>query len=710
MHRPIAPVVCFDRSPTRRGLRPLRILALALALALATALLPAIALSADPPLAWPEDTPCNGGPAPKVWWNCNASAIPLTQGDLSDYELKNVILTDTNLDYTNFDGAQATGLWLGGSSAIGSSWRGFNGQLVAPTNLNLFPDDTSVFNLTGADFTGATLVAFDARGSNLSNAMMNGSRWSAVVLTDADLSGADLTGVTDSATGEAPTWFEANAVGANLSGVTWFDGTHCKDGSIGTCISACDDPAASEVDWTHCDKSGASFAQADLSRAVLHETNFAGSDLSGTDLSASDLSEADLSGTDLSGANLMGADLTGILVTSTTSFANATWIDGTGCQPTSLGGCVSDCLLPQGPQVRWSYCKFAGRSFEHAQMWESRLDHADLSRADFTKANLARSDLSGANLAGATLYDADLTGATIDGVDWTNADLIGATWIDGSTCDIGHSLGQCGTSCAGPPGPDADWHGCDKTHAQLADVDLSGANLMGADFTGADLSGANLDNCDLTEAILDQADLSGAQVSALLQEASLEQTQLTGATMTSAHLNNADLEGAVLTDADLENADLEGADLTGATVDGVDWTGANLEGAIWTDGAVCQPGSIGKCIDSCATPPKTLVDWQGCNKSGADLHGAPLMLARLQNVDFSGADLDHANLYRADLTGANLSRANLTSANLSKTVLIDADLTGADIMSARLTKADLSGATWIDGSTCAQGSIGECMH
>jgi len=46
----------------------------------------------------------------------------------------------------------------------------------------------------------------------------------------------------------------------------------------------------------------------------------------------------------------------------------------------------------------------------------------------------------------------------------------------------------------------------------------------------------------------------------------------------------------------LRRANFRNIDLTG-----MDYSRANLEGATWTDGTVCQVGSIGKCVPP--TPP-----------------------------------------------------------------------------------------------------------
>lgn len=96
--------------------------------------------------------------------------------------------------------------------------------------------------------------------------------------------------------------------------------------------------------------------------------------------------------------------------------------------------------------------------------------------------------------------------------------------------------------------------------------DLRGARISGANLSGGDLSGANL-----TEANLSDADLSGANLST----AYLRNSDLTGANLSTAFLGKTNLSGAKL-----NNANLSGATLTGAT---------------WTDGTLCQEGSVGEC-------------------------------------------------------------------------------------------------------------------
>jgi uncharacterized protein YjbI with pentapeptide repeats len=134
---------------------------------------------------------------------------------------------------------------------------------------------------------------------------------------------------------------------------------------------------------------------------------------------------------------------------------------------------------------------------------------------------------------------------------------------------------------------------------------------------------------------------------------------------------------------------------------------------------------------SCTLVPEANCGWSELRKTklaGKDLHDGQFMATRfdeadLSGVDFSGSHMQLANFFKANLKGANLAeahlhavnlqKANLEGANLTGVNLLDADLRGANLKNAKLgrnimTAAKFSGATWIDGRTCKDGSIGEC--
>ncbi len=63
-----------------------------------------------------------------------------------------------------------------------------------------------------------------------------------------------------------------------------------------------------------------------------------------------------------------------------------------------------------------------------------------------------------------------------------------------------------------------------------------------------------------------------------------------------ANLDNLDLRGADLRNANLKRAKFRKATLLGADLSGANIYGTNFVGAMWTDGSICQPGSVGKCV------------------------------------------------------------------------------------------------------------------
>jgi uncharacterized protein YjbI with pentapeptide repeats len=62
-----------------------------------------------------------------------------------------------------------------------------------------------------------------------------------------------------------------------------------------------------------------------------------------------------------------------------------------------------------------------------------------------------------------------------------------------------------------------------------------------------------------------------------------------------AKLDRLDLRGADLKGARLAYATFREATLYAADLEGADLRGTVFDGAIWTDGSVCQAGSVGEC-------------------------------------------------------------------------------------------------------------------
>jgi uncharacterized protein YjbI with pentapeptide repeats len=121
---------------------------------------------------------------------------------------------------------------------------------------------------------------------------------------------------------------------------------------------------------------------------------------------------------------------------------------------------------------------------------------------------------------------------------------------------------------------------------------------------------------------------------------------------------------------------------------------------------------------------RTADELESANFEGANLRGINLEESGLYGSDgpyrrpkkryFYDVPAGGALVMRADLTGAKLrysvlARCNLEGAILRGADLRDANLEQANLEGADLTDARLSGATWIDFSTCAKGSVGRCV-
>lgn len=100
--------------------------------------------------------------------------------------------------------------------------------------------------------------------------------------------------------------------------------------------------------------------------------------------------------------------------------------------------------------------------------------------------------------------------------------------------------------------------------------------------------------------------------------------------------------------------------------------------------------------------------------SDINLQGGFLRNITLEKAYLVNSNLKQSDLERSNLKGANLKRANLEKANLDQVNFTNADLRSANLYKARIngaifTNANLENATWIDGSRCKKGSIGECL-
>jgi hypothetical protein len=160
----------------------------------------------------------------------------------------------------------------------------------------------------------------------------------------------------------------------------------------------CSAPAAPNVNWSGCNKSGIilfnqNLTGANLTNAILVGTEFTGSNLSGADLTSANLLGGGLGGTNLAGANLAGANLNGL---------------------TSGGIVGTPSTLPVGWALVSGYLVGPG-----ANLYDANLSGANLTNFNLSGATLWNTDLSGANLTGANLTNTNFNGVNLSGATLT---------------------------------------------------------------------------------------------------------------------------------------------------------------------------------------------------------------------------------------------------------------------------------------------------
>ncbi len=201
-------------------------------------------------------------------------------------------------------------------------------------------EEQSTCDLSGANFTGATVKGVGFYQVNLTNATFtdasaSGADFTGATLTQANFTHADLSGAQflgADASGAADftgaTLTHANFTGATLKYAD-FSGAHLNQANFTGAI-------LTHADFTHADLSGAI-----LSGALLYGAILSGAHLNGADLSGATLIDADLSGADLSGADLTNATLLGATNGHSANITGVTW-KNTTCPDGSNSNSNSD--------------------------------------------------------------------------------------------------------------------------------------------------------------------------------------------------------------------------------------------------------------------------------------------------------------------------------------------------------------------------------
>jgi hypothetical protein len=140
----------------------------------------------------------------------------------------------------------------------------------------------------------------------------------------------------------------------------------------------------------------------------------------------------------------------------------------------------------------------------------------------------------------------------------------------------------------------------------------------------------------------------------------------------------------------MNRANLSGADLSSASLDQVSLCNGDLQNA-----NLCLADLRGANLRS--------ANFDGANLDRAILNGANLEAAKLNGARLIETQFRDANLCEANLTGANLSGAILYCANLHRANLQNANLNDAFIRGAILLESSLDGVNMLDAELANPG-------
>lgn len=321
------------------------------------------------------------------------------------------------------------------------------------------------------------------------------------------------------------------------------------------------------------------------------------------------------------------------------------------------GSLAHPCLFLAGmfQGVNWPKAGLTHANLRKANLAESNLASANLEEADATEANFSFADLTSARLIGLRAARADFGGAVLTGAKLALLQAAHASFADANLC--GANLVK------------ADLSAADFTNANCARTDMFCAKLVGALLEDADFADSKLDEAHLTKADLRTAILAGASFKdahmthvqmedvvlaphALLEGAKFNYALLTGSRFPAANLRDADLSFAQLAEIEWPNADLRGADMYGASFH----MGSSRSGLVGSPIA-CEGSKTGFYTDDREEIYfKRPEEIRKANLCGADLRGA-----RIENVDF----------YLVDLRGAKLSPEQEVQAQRTGAILDD---------------------------------------
>jgi uncharacterized protein YjbI with pentapeptide repeats len=346
----------------------------------------------------------------------------------------------------------------------------------------------------------------------------------------------------------------------------------------------------------------------------LSDTDFGGLQLKGnlksSQFSACQFDYATFDSSNLESAVFTNCNLVGAKLTACE--CNNTFF--TGCDFTSS---EIDTLKANQP-LHIDNCDFS----------KSIIQNVILLNADFKLANFTDSILKNVKFMGKSNVSGTFLRASIFSSSFINSDLVlfnftdvtlGTVFFDDSNINLvapAINVNFSDKSSLKGVTLDGQFINCILSAVDFRKSDDVGPVFSGVTFTDCMLDSALMNyatctqtkfiNCNMTNADLSQADfrlceMTDCQAQGLkaneisAYKANFSTSALVSSEFSNSHLSRCNFSNTILDGCFFEFADLSGADLSNATINQTAFGGANLSGATFVDGDTCRVGSLGRC-------------------------------------------------------------------------------------------------------------------